>query len=138
MVEKTIGDLLFGNDPRSKQLQTRFVMGRVGSVEDANLVLLAIRHQEIRIVIDHLEAQMRKNANVAEYDFARDAKQYPRYALGTVLSSEHEYHLLFTEFSYARGLYKNVKELLEVAHPEYEWKSSTGSMRFVKRSENES
>ncbi len=133
MKQKTIGDLLFGNDPRSKQLQTRFVRGRVGSMEDANLVLLAIRHQEIRIVVDHLEMRMRKNVDIAEYDSVRDAKQYPKYTLGSEITSIHEHNLLFSEFSYARGLYRNVSELLEVAHPDYQWKYATAAMRFVKR-----
>lgn len=114
-------DMLFGRH-RPRILMNSLRKMEAGTplpMERAQMVLDAFTHEEIRHVVDSLEAQMADGGRKARYDNELDSSHWAAYACGRLGLEDSGRVILFTDRSYEVGFVNALERLIAAAHPEY-------------------
>jgi len=109
----TVGELIFGKN-NSDKLQ-KLLCSEDVTREEAQEVLKAIQHKEIRDVLDKIQAEIQLGFPCAGYSLDGDPARKWYYILG---KEDPRRKLLFTDWSY-RGFMRSFHRLLERASPDY-------------------
>lgn len=130
---ETLAELLWGEKASKKYIQI-MSQPEEASKEEAKEVLDSIIHPEIRQVLNSLESQMEKGAQIVDCDAFDLPKMVDSYMAGFIDRTSFDTVFLFSDWSYNHGFYFTLVKSIERAHPEYKWTdSSIGAMTFERK-----
>lgn len=114
MSDGTYGELIFGENPGEDILSLYSKLSeRTITQPEAQELLNAIQHPELKKAVDYFESQIQQNERKITYDNSKP------YLDSLIFGLDLTQNLLFTDWSYHTGFFSKFCNLLEARFPEY-------------------